>query len=204
MNNYKALIFDLGKVIFEVAFEMTYAHWGKIGNLDSQEVRSRFRFDEAYDLFSENKLSPEDYAKHVSKMIRIELSQEDFETGWNKIYLDVYPGMKKVLTDLKKNYRLIALTNTNSVHAKVWPLKYADVLQHFEKIFSSHEMGTRKPEKKAYTMVLDYLQLPASETIFLDDTADNVIGAYDAAIKGITVTSSTQMIEDLRKAGIEI
>ena len=30
---YKALIFDLGKVIFEVAFEMSDAHWGKIGKL---------------------------------------------------------------------------------------------------------------------------------------------------------------------------
>jgi HAD superfamily hydrolase (TIGR01509 family) len=204
MNNYKALIFDLGKVIFDVAFEMAYAHWGKVGKLDSQEVRSRFHFDEAYDLFSENKLSPEEYAKHVSKMIGIELSQEDFEIGWNSVYLDAYPGITDTLIRLKKNYRLVALTNTNSVHARVWPDKYAKQLQHFEKIFSSHEMGTRKPEKLAYTIVLDYLQLSSSETIFLDDTIGNVIGADDVGIKAIAVTSSTQMISDLRQLGIEI
>jgi epoxide hydrolase-like predicted phosphatase len=201
---YKALVFDLGKVIFEVTFEMAYAYWGNCAKIDSETIRKRFHFDLEYDLFSENKLSAEEYARHVSELIGVDLSQEDFETGWNRIYLDPFPGIEKTLVKLKKNYRLVALTNTNAVHARVWPEKYANELQHFEKIFSSHEMGTRKPEKKAYTMVLDYLQLAPSEVIFLDDTIPNVIGAEAAGIKGIVVTSSTQMLEDLRKEGIEI
>ena len=203
MNKYKALIFDLGKVIFEVSFEMAYAYWGKVGGLDSETVRKRFHFDLQYDLFSENKISAGEYAKHVAELIEIPLSQEDFETGWNRIYLDAFPGIEKTLVKLKKNYRLVALTNTNSVHARVWPGKYADVLQHFEKIFSSHETGLRKPEKKAYTMVLDYLGLTAGEVIFLDDTIPNIIGAEEAGIKGIVVLSSSQMIADLQKQGIE-
>jgi putative hydrolase of the HAD superfamily len=204
MSRYKALIFDLGKVIFEVSFEMAYAYWGKTAGLDSETIRKRFHFDLQYDLFSENKITPEEYAKHVSELIGVQLSQEDFETGWNSIYLDAFPGIGNTLTKLKKNYRLVALTNTNIVHARVWPEKYANELQHFEKIFSSHETGTRKPEKKSYSVVLDYLKLAPGEVIFLDDTVPNVIGAEAAGIKGIVVTSSTQMIHDLQKQGIEI
>lgn len=204
MSKYKALIFDLGKVIFEVTFEMAYAYWGSLAKLDSEIIRKRFRFDEAYDLFSENKLTEEEYAKHVSCLIEINLTVEQFATGWNRIYLDTFPGIEKTLSSLKKNYRLVALTNTNVTHTHVWPEKYADVLQHFEKIFSSHEMGFRKPEAKAYTIVLDYLGLDASEVIFLDDTVPNVIGAEAVGIKGIVVTSSTQMIADLQKEGIKL
>jgi glucose-1-phosphatase len=204
MTNYKALIFDLGKVIFEVTFEMAYAYWGSLAKIDSETVRKRFRFDEAYDLFSENKLTEEAYAKHVSGLIQIELNVEQFATGWNKIYLDEFPGIGKTLVKLKQNYRLVALTNTNATHARVWPEKYAGVLQHFEKIFSSHEMGTRKPEEQAYQIVLDYLQLSPAETIFLDDTVPNVTGADKLGIKGIVVTSSTQMIADLKKEGISL
>lgn len=202
MNNYKALIFDLGKVIFEVTFEMAYAYWGSLAKTDSEIVRKRFRFDEAYDLFSANKLTEEEYAKHVSGLIQIELSVEQFATGWNKIYLDEFPGIGKTLKKLKENYRLVALTNTNATHARVWPEKYADLLQHFEKIFSSHEMGVIKPEPKSFTIVLDYLQLSPGETIFLDDTAANITGAEQLGIKGIIVTSSTQMITDLKQEGI--
>lgn len=203
MSKYKALIFDLGKVIFDVTFEMAYTHWGKVGNLDSAIIRSRFRFDEAYVLFSENKLTPEEYAKHVSKLIKIELGQEDFDSGWNKIYLDTYPCIDALLINMKKKYRLVALTNTNSVHARVWPYKYAETLKHFEKIFSSHEMRTSKPKKEAYAMVLAYLHVLPSEAIFLDDTSANITGAEQAGIKGIIVKSSSQMISDLHKDGIE-
>jgi putative hydrolase of the HAD superfamily len=52
--------------------------------------------------------------------------------------------------------------------------------------------------------VLDYLKLAPGEVIFLDDTVPNVIGAEAVGIKGIVVTSSTQMIHDLQKQGIEI
>lgn len=204
MSQYKALIFDLGKVIFEVTFEMAYAYWGSLAKIDSETVRKRFRFDEAYDLFSENKMTEDEYARHVSGLIQIELTTEQFATGWNKIYLDEFPGIGKTLEKLKKNYRIVALTNTNPTHARVWPGKYADVLQHFEKIFSSHEMKTRKPEELAYRMVLDYLRLPAEETIFLDDTIENIVGADKLGIKGIAVTSSTQMIDALKKEGIQL
>src|ERR1043166_737323 len=115
MNRYKALIFDLGKVIFEVSFEMAYAYWGKTAGLDSETIRKRFHFDLHYDLFSENKITPEEYAKHVSELIGVQLSQEDFETGWNRIYLDAFPGIGKTLAKLKAKYRLVALTNTNAV-----------------------------------------------------------------------------------------
>lgn len=204
MSKYKALIFDLGKVIFEVTFEMAYAYWGSLAKLDSEVIRKRFRFDEAYDLFSENKLTEKEYAKHVSGLIEINLTVEQFATGWNRIYLDTFPGIEKALLSLKKNYRLVALTNTNATHTRVWPEKYADVLQHFEKIFSSHEMGIIKPKEKIYTIVLDYLQLSPAEVIFLDDTVPNVTGAEATGIKGIVVTSSTQMISGLQKEGIEI
>ncbi len=203
MSMYKALIFDLGKVIFEVTFEMAYAYWGSLAKLDSEVIRKRFRFDLAYDQFSENKMTEKQYAKHVSDLIGVELTVEDFATGWNKIYLDAFPGIGKTLTRLKKNYRLVALTNTNSTHARVWPTRYADELQHFEKIFSSHEMGVRKPEVKAYTIVLNYLELAPQEVIFLDDTIPNIIGAESIGIKSITVRSSAQLIEELEKAGIQ-
>ncbi|CAN5895882.1 glucose-1-phosphatase [soil metagenome] len=203
MNNYKALIFDLGKVIFEVSFEMAYSYWGKLADVDSEIVRKRFKFDEAYDLFSENKMTPAAYAKHVSELIKIPLNEQEFENGWNRIYLDEFPGIGKTLVKLKENYRIVALTNTNATHAKVWPERYADVLKHFEKIFSSHEMGVRKPAEKAYTLVLDYLALKPSEVIFLDDAIRNIIGAEAVGIKTITVKRSSQMLEDLQNAGIK-
>ena len=202
MSHYKVLLFDLGKVVFDVSFGRAFASWEETSKLPYETIRKRFKFDEAYDLFSEDKLTIEEYAQHVSTLIGFPLSVPEFEKGWCDIYLDVYPAMPKLLAKLKKNYRLVALTNTNASHAKVWPAKYAEVLSHFERIFSSHEIRARKPEKLAYTIVLDYLGIAPGEALFLDDTAPNVVGAADAGIKGIIVTSSSQLEEALKNEGI--
>jgi glucose-1-phosphatase len=203
-NTYKALIFDLGRVVFETSFDLSFWSWGKSIGVDREEVRRRFKFDDAYDIFSCGNLTGEEYAQHVSSLLKSPLSYDDFERGWNSIYLDEFPGIARTLAALKKSYRIVALTNTNSVHAKVWPAKYAATLQHFEKIFSSQEMRTCKPERRAYEMVLEYVQLPAHETIFLDDAAENVVGAEVVGMKGILVTSTSQMREELRKANINL
>jgi HAD superfamily hydrolase (TIGR01509 family) len=59
-------------------------------------------------------------------------------------------------------------------------------------------MAKRKPEPKAYKIVLDYLQCKPSEAIFLDD---NIIGAKKIGIATIWVTSQETMRTELEKFG---
>ena len=57
--------------------------------------------------------------------LKIKLEGDAFEQGWNSIYDEVIPGVPELLAELKKSYRLIALTNTNAVHYPTWATKYA-------------------------------------------------------------------------------
>lgn len=202
MSRYKALIFDLGKVVFDVSFGFAYDKWAAYTGAEQKLISKRFRFDEQYERFERNEIDPAAYAAHVSAMIGFGLTQEEFEAGWNNIYLDVYPGMGRMLAALKANYRLVSLTNTNRVHAEVWPGKYEEVLVHFEKIFSSHEMKCRKPEAESYRTVTAYLGCDPGEIIFLDDRKENIAGAEAAGMKGILVESTSQMKEKLRQEEI--
>lgn len=93
----------------------------------------------------------------------------------------------------------MALTNTNSIHEQVWKIKYRESLSHFDKVFCSHELKARKPEKEAYQSVLDYLGVQPQRTVFLDDSYANTAGAAQLGIKTILVESQQQMHADLRK-----
>lgn len=202
MNSCKALVFDLGKVIFDVSFGFAFDKWSAISGIEQKIISKRFRFDEAFEQFERNEIESSFYRKHVSELIGFELSESDFLSGWNNIYMDAYPGIGRTLAALKENYRLVALTNTNAEHAKIWPERYSDLLIHFEKTFSSHEMKTRKPEHESYQIVLNYLQVQASEIIFLDDNPANTKAAEANGIKSILVRSSSQMTDELKKEGI--
>ena len=202
MNSYQALVFDLGKVIFDVSFGFAFDKWSDISGIEQKIISKRFRFDESFEQFERGEIETGVYRKHVSQLIGFEFSETDFLSGWNNIYMDAYPGIGKTLAALKTNYRLVALTNTNAEHAKVWPERYSDLLIHFAKVFSSHEMKTRKPETESYQTVLNYLQLQSSEIIFLDDNPANTKAAETIGIKSILVRSSSQMTDELKKEGI--
>ena len=198
-TEFRALIFDLGKVVFDLSFDKVFQSWATLSNRQFEEIKSKFQFDQLFDKFEKNEISAAEFRITVSKRLNLKLIDEDFDKAWCNLYLDVYDDIDNLLTELKSNYKLVALTNTNVIHHKIWRVKYADTLRHFEKIFSSHEIETRKPERKSYEIVLDYLKCRPTETIFLDDNLDNIQGAKKLGIETILVSSTEQMKHDLQK-----
>lgn len=200
----KAIIFDLGEVVFHCSFDRTFEYWAMLTGESADAIKQRFVFGELFVAFERNDIPPDVFRQDVARQLGCDISEKDFTTGWNAIYMDAVPGIDRLLGNLRQQYKLVALTNTNSVHATVWPGKYADLLVHFDKIFSSHEMRKRKPGEAAFNMVLDYLQLPAGEVLFLDDKEEYLTGAQHIGIETIQVTSFAQMVSDMELKGVEV
>lgn len=204
MAIFQSVVFDLGKVVFDLSFDRVFKSWAASSGKQFDDIKSNFVFDELFDKFERNEISSEQFRTKVSQRLDIKLSDEDFDNGWCDLYLKIYNDIEKLLIGLKRNYKLVALTNTNAIHYKVWRIKYASTLQHFEKIFCSHEIRTRKPEKKSFKIVLDYLKCIPAETIFLDDNVENIKGADKLGIATILVSSQVKMREELLINGIQI
>ncbi len=198
MHIYKAIIFDLGKVVFDVSFDRSFQYWATSSDRQFDDIKNKFQFDNIFDKFEKDEISSGQFRTEISQRLNLKLSDQEFDKGWCDLYLDIYIGIDNLLEDLKQNYKIVALTNTNIIHSKVWKIKYADTLQHFEKIFSSHELKERKPDTKAYQIVLDYLGIEPQQAVFLDDNIDNIKGADQLGIKTILVTSYKQMTEELK------
>jgi len=204
MSAYRAIIFDLGKVVFDLSEDRAFQSWANSSGRSLHDIKSKFAYDEVPEIFETAEISATQFRSIISSRLDIHLSDADFDKGWCDIYLDKYDGIDNLLIDLKGNYKLVALTNTNIIHATVWPLRFAGTLSHFEKIFSSHEIAARKPDAKAFKIVLDYLQCKPAEVIFLDDNADNIHGADELGIETILVTSQEKMRAELKTKGLMI
>ncbi len=199
---YKSVVFDLGKVIFKYSFSIAYEFWANAANVNPDNIKENFSFDKTFEDFERGKISSEQFRNEINDQLNLNLSIENFEKGWCSIYLEAYEDIDKLLVKLKKNYKLVALTNTNALHSQVWKEKYSETLQHFEKIFCSYELGIRKPENKIFEIVLDYLKSEPAETIFLDDNIENVNSAKAVGIVSILVLSQEQMYSQLRINGV--
>ena len=202
MTIYKAIIFDLGKVVFDLSFDRVCKYWSDASSKPFDDIKSKFQFDCILNQFEKDEISATQFRREISKRLGLKLSDYEFDKGWCDLYLETFDGINDLLAALKQNYKLVALTNTNIIHSKVWQAKYAETLKYFERIFSSNEMGERKPDIKAFQIALDYLQLGPQQTVFLDDNMENIKGAKALGIKTILVTSFEQMKDMLREIGI--
>lgn len=201
-QKYKALIFDLGNVIIDISPKNTCDYWADLCGIDPMELYVAFPFDETYAQFERGEISQEIFMAHVKKCLKIDISEDDFISGWKRILIQIRRNIQELLQELSTSYRIVALSNTNEIHVPMWLEMCTPILPYFEKIFSSNEIGFRKPEHNAYQYVLDYLRLPPEQIVFLDDNHENILAAANIGMKTIHVNSYEQMLNELTKIGI--
>jgi len=201
-DGVQALIFDLGKVVFDFSFEETLAGWASAAGLGIEMIKERFTWDVTYEAYERGELDLHHFHMWVAEQLGRDIPRKSFEAAWLSMFRDEIPGVKDLLKRLQNHYRLVALSNTNADHARIWRQRYSKTLSVFEKIFVSHEIGARKPETRAFGLVLDYLDLKAKETVFVDDMPENVTAAGRLGLGTILFQHATQLEEDLFRLGI--
>lgn len=111
-------------------------------------------------------------------------SQQDLADLWNAMLLDFPDHRLEFLEELARNrkHRLFLLSNTNELHIPhvrtiMGETKFQRFRNSFEKFYLSHEIQLRKPHPEIFEFVLDENRLRAPETLFVDDTLENIRAA---------------------------
>jgi len=196
------VILDLGGVVFDADFDRVFSSWGAKLALAKEAIRERFRFDEQFGRFERGQISPQDYHLHIRTDLGIELSYEDFVSGWNAIYGDVFPEAQACLPLIRKRAKLVAFTNTNELHCQIWPEKYEDALANFDEIYASSKIGLRKPEADGFQYVLNACGTRIEDALFLDDFAPNVEAAKDFGLGAARVEDPRRIRELFTSLGV--
>lgn len=98
-------------------------------------------------------------------------------------------------------YKTALLSNADSsLRIKLEELGLSSL---FDKIILSKEVGVQKPDPKIFQLTLDLLYTKPEETIFIDDSAQNVATANSLGIKSIRFVSAPQLKNDLERLLID-
>ena len=106
--------------------------------------------------------------------------------------------MIELLPALAERYALYGFSNTNDTHAEFWRAEFGTELAAFESIFVSSEIGLRKPDAPAFEYVCREMRSHPQQTIFLDDTLENVKGARYCGLDARHVTDEHAVVEELK------
>ena len=201
MTEIKSIIFDLGGVILNLNYSKTEDEFKKIGVLNFKEFYSQKKQTLLFDDFEKGKIKPEDFISSFKESENLKIKEIDFINAWNAMLLEIPIEKLQFIDSLKKDYKIILLSNTNEIHIKKFEddLKKNNMLEQFykcfDKMYYSSRMGKRKPEENCFNQVLEENGLIAENTLFIDDSIQHIEGAKKAGIKTFHLEKNKSILD---------
>jgi putative hydrolase of the HAD superfamily len=196
----QALLFDLGGVLIEIDFARAFRAWQPISRLSLEEISRTFKFDAPYERHERGEIGAAEYFDHLCLTLSLVRDDTRVKDGWNSIYIGEIAETMAMLRFARKQLPCHAFTNTNATHQAAWSAQFPAVVKSLDRVFASHEIGYRKPEKRAFEHIAQVLSVPTGSLLFFDDLAENVDGARSAGLQAVHVRSP----DDVRRALLAI
>jgi HAD superfamily hydrolase (TIGR01509 family) len=196
----QAVVFDWGNVIatenrstvvefFCETFHISEAEFERV-NLEKRKAVQEGKTDVQF---------WQDFAKQ--QKIHLSPSWEQSYKSVLKASVGADPKMYALIDELKeKKLSVGLLSNINDRYTKL--IRDFGFYDPFDPCLLSCEIGWEKPDPRAYQLLLDALQIPASDLMFIDDKWENVEGAKKLGIDAIQFQSAEQVRQELKTRGL--
>lgn len=200
----KNIIFDLGGVILNIDYQRSVQAFKNLGLSNFENLYSQASQNNIFDLFETGKISTREFRNELREASQLNLSDIEIDNAWNSMLLDLPQERIDFLQKINKKYRIFLLSNTNQIHIEkfienIHKQFHENILDNvFEKVYFSSQIGYRKPNADAFQYVLDDSKLLASETFFIDDSQQHVIGAEQAGLHAALLDKNHDILQFFR------
>ncbi len=186
----QALLFDLGGVVIDIDVERMLRHWLPYSRLSLDEMKQRLKIDLPFEQYERGELSTSDYMGHLSEVFVLDADWETVATGWNALLVEQIDHALDLVASARRHLPCHAFSNTSASHHKEWGRRFPRVIDSFQQLFLSFEMGMRKPDPAAFLRVAEQIGVEPASILFFDDTLENVEGARSAGLCAVHVRST--------------
>jgi len=198
----RAVLFDLGGVLLEIDRERAFATWQPHSRLAPGRLRELFGVDEPYCLHETGRLDDAGYFRHLRERLALDCGLEDVEAGHNAILVGEIDETVAMLEALRGRVPRYAISNTNPAHVAQMRRAFPGFLDRFDRVFTSHEIGHRKPQPECFAHVLRDIAVPAGEALLFDDLVPNVEAARALGLQAVLVRGPSDVRSALSERGL--
>lgn len=208
MAEIKNLIFDLGGVIINLDIPKTIEEFNKLSPKPFQAVYTQLQQYPLFDAFDKGHVSEDDFFNDLKRITESSASIAELKYAWDAMLLDFPKHRLDQLSQLKTNYRLFLLSNTNETHIHTFERDlfrqhgYQNLESFFEKVYYSCRIGMRKPDKEIFDFVLQENKLNPSETLFIDDSPQHAEGAGKTGIQSYLLEKNKEFSDLLKSLNL--
>jgi len=198
---YKAVIFDLGRVIINFDFERGYRALEGLCPYPAAEIPGRIFGAGLVRSLETGLIEPREFYAQFSRLLNLTIDYSRFCEIWNCVFTQpLLP--ESLLESLAARYRLVLLSNTNPIHFEWIRADIPHLLRHFHGMALSYEVKAMKPQPEIYRAALALAQCRPEECFFTDDIPEYVEGARRLGIDAVQFESGEQIERELRARAI--
>ena len=178
----KNYIFDFGDVFLNLDKPATEQELLKLGMTDfTNEMLAKNKE------YEKGLLSTNEFIEFYQKQFP-NSTKEELKIAWNKILLDFPLYRLEFIEEFSKNNKCILLSNINDMHLEhikndLGSEFYNRFIACFDKVYYTHEIHLRKPDKDIFDFVFKDSNINSKESFFVDDTLENIQTAKEFGVK---------------------
>lgn len=201
MENIQNIIFDLGGVILDLETEKTFKAFKSIGFLNVEQWMKDSKVQEVLKRLETGKINRKVFFAFINQQTGTGFSDLQITECWNAMLLGFPLARLQLLQQLQLHFNLYLLSNTNEIHEECFNAQlkaqvgFPSLNVFFDKSYLSHRVGLRKPDKRIFELVLSQNNLMPVNTLFIDDTQQNIEMAKQLGIQTILLKDD-MTIED--------
>lgn len=194
----KNIVFDLGGVIIDLDVQGTLSAFLELGFPKELLNYPENFYTDVFFNYETGKVSTAEFRDSLRRISGVNFSDRAFDEAWNSMLSRIPEKRTHILRTLAGHYRLYLLSNTCSLHVEYFTPLFRKVAgfglsEVFSHCFYSHEIGMSKPDREVFQHVLDEAGILAEETLFLDDSIQNIKAARAMGFNVIHITQNLKM-----------
>jgi len=189
LKNY---IFDFGGVLYLIDQTRTIDEFRKLSAFpelfDNFEIK-HFYHDEIFLDFEKGYVTSHDFRFSITHRFALDCTSDEFDLAWNSTLTGETEHAKQIIVEAKQKGKVILLSNTNVIHHSHFSRQCEDLFSLFDNLYFSFEMNQRKPDLEIFHSVIEDMCLKPDETLFFDDSPQNLAAAASIGIRTFLVHS---------------
>jgi putative hydrolase of the HAD superfamily len=200
-RKYSVIVFDLGNVLIPFDYDIFSGKLDEIKpGLGKHFVDTYYANYHIHRSFESGKMTDGEFIDKMLEILEHRIDGKTFCNYFSAIFTD-NKEVISLLPVLKKNYKLMLLSNTNSIHKKYcW--EHYEFLKDFDELILSHIVGAVKPDVKIYRAVENASGVLPEEHIFIDDIEEYVNAAKSLGWDGIHFSDYKSLVKELNERNI--
>lgn len=175
----KNVVFDFGGVIADISRNQAVQAFLELGLKDADTRLDKYHQTGIFQELEEGKLSADAYREELGRLCGRELTEAETRRAWLGFFVGVDSRKLEYLLELRKNYRVYILSNTNPfvmswARSPEFSQAGKPLDDYCEKLYLSYQIGYTKPARQIFDFMVEDSGILPAETMFVDDGAANV------------------------------